>query len=112
MRLGDHTITVVSAPYITDPYGNQGSERDWDNATDTTVSGCSVQGQPSSEFTQDRDAVVIRKELFAPVDTALAAGDRVRWDGDTYDVDGDPQVERHGTYTDHLYALLRRSEDL
>lgn len=112
MRLGPHTITVVRAGFLTDRYGNQTSERDWVNAAEHTQPGCSVQGQPSSEFTRDRDTVVIRKELYAPVDTDLLATDRVRWEGNTYDVNGEPQVERHGTAVDHLYALLRRSEDV
>lgn len=111
MKLGNHTITVVRAPLVTDPYGNEGTERDWDNAAEHQVQGCSVQGQPSAEFTRDRDLVVIRKEVYAPPEADLLASDRVRWDGATYDVDGQPQREVHGTHVDHLYALLRRSED-
>lgn len=111
MRLGNHTVDVIDAPFKTDGYGNEQTERDWDNATETPVPGCSVQGQPSAEFTRDRDSVLIRKQLFAPVDTVLTAANRVRWDGAVYDVDGDPQREVHGSAVDHLYALLRRTEE-
>lgn len=112
MRLGDHAITVLDAPFVTDEYGNEGSERDWDNASESLpIDGCSVQGQPSSEFTTDRDSVLIRKQLFAPVDTPLTASSRVRFDGALYDVDGEPQRERHGSPTDHLFALLRRTQE-
>jgi hypothetical protein len=111
MRFGPHTITVLRAPFKTDAYGNEGTDRDWDNAARTVVAGVSVQAQPSSEFTQDRDAVVIRKEVYGPPTLDLRAADRVEHDGATYDVDGDPQAERHGTAADHVYALLRRSED-
>ena len=110
MRLGDHSIVVIDAPFKTDEYGNEQSERDWSQATETPVDGCSVQSQPSDEFTTDQDSVLIRKQLFAPVDTPLSFGSRVRHDGHTYDVDGDPQREQHGTPVDHVFALLRRSE--
>lgn len=111
MKLGPHTITILRAGLVTDAYGNEGTERDWANATPTTVPGCSVQSEPSAEFTRDRDAVLIRKEVFAPPATDLTATDRVEHDGHTFDVDGDPQLENHGLRTDHLYALLRRNED-
>lgn len=112
MRFGPHTIVVLDAPPVTDAYGNEGVERDWSQASASEpVEGCSVQAEPSSEFTRDRDSVLIRKVLYAPPETPLSASSRVRFEGHDYDVDGDPQVERHGLYTDHLYALLRRSED-
>lgn len=113
MRLGPHTVVVLRATsYVTDAYGNDTSERDWSTGVArTTYQGVSVQGQPSSEFTTDRDAVTIRKELYAHVDTDLTFSDRVEYDGAVYEVDGEPQRERHGLHTDHLYALLRRSED-
>ncbi len=111
MKLGSHTITRLRAPFKTDTYGNESSERDWDQATELPVAGCSVQGEPSSEFTRDRNSVTIRKEVYAPVDADLLSTDRVRWEDNTYDIDGEPQAERHGLAADHLYLLLRRSED-
>ncbi len=110
-RLGRQVVSVLRAPFKVDEYGNRGAERDWSLATRASIAGCSVQAEPSSEFTRDREAVVIRKHLFAPPTADLRASDRVEVDGETFDVEGDPQLEVHGTPTDHLFALLRRSED-
>ena len=110
MILGPHTVVVLRAPAVTDRYGNTTGERDWNAATETAVDGCSVQSQPSTEFTQDRAGVLIRKQLFAPVHTDLTAADRVRHEGQVFEVVGDPQRERHGSSVDHLFALLQRTE--
>jgi hypothetical protein len=104
MRLGPDTVTVKRAPLAEDSFGNE--NRDWTSATSTAVGGCSVQPLPANEVIVGRDTVVSRWTLFAPVATDLEATDRVVWEGDTYEVDGEPQ-RWTGVY---LSALLRRSQ--
>jgi hypothetical protein len=106
--LGAHTVTRLRAPLVADDYGND--ERDWTAATEQDVSGCSVQAEPSSEFTTDRQTVVIRKHVFAPVDADVLPTDRIRWQGNAYEIDGEPQREEHGTDLDHLLIVLRRGD--
>lgn len=107
MRLGQHTVTVVHPTGTTDDgYGN--AEPDWAGASRTTVAGCSVQPIVGAEETIGRETVVSRWELFAPDSAALLATDRVEWDGDTYDVDGEVQRWDFPPLS-HLVALLRRS---
>jgi head-tail adaptor len=104
--LGSHVITVRRASTTEDDYGNPIS--DWATASSTTVSGCSVQPLPGLEQTVGRDTVVSRWQLWAPDGTDLTATDRVEWDGNAYDVDGEVQRWDFPPMS-HLTALLRRS---
>jgi hypothetical protein len=110
MILGPHTVVVVRAgTSAEDEYGNE--IPGWNDPTETTVTGCSVQPVVGTENLSGRDTVVSRWQLFAPDGTDLLATDRVEWDGDTYEVDG--EVQRWGfPPLSHLVALLRRGEDL
>lgn len=105
MTLGTDTITVLRA--------TPGAEDDFGNPTSgvpvgTTVLGCSVQPIEGDEATVGRDTVVSRWRVWAPVGTDLKATDRVRYDGDVYEVDGEVQRWDSGTLP-HVTALLRRS---
>lgn len=105
MRLGPHTIVVLRASTAGDDYGN--SAPDWATAAETTVEGCSVQPQIGLENTVGRDTVVPRWTLYAPDDADLLATDRVRFDGDDYEVDGEPQRWEFPPLA-HLVALLQK----
>jgi hypothetical protein len=109
MRLGPHTITVVRPGTKPVDYGS-GTQPDWDTATRTTVDGCSVQPAPADEFTVDRDTFITRWQVFAPGGTDASATDRVEWQGDTYDIDGDVLRWEFGALA-HVVITLRRSTD-
>ncbi|WP_415956428.1 hypothetical protein [Streptomyces sp. 021-4] len=85
------TVVVVRAPFLVDRYGNTTSERDWANATRTTVRRVSVQPDTSTEDTGDRPVVVTGWRLVTRTraDIDLAPGDRVVALGRLLDVDGD-----------------------
>jgi hypothetical protein len=106
-RLGPHTVTVLHPTTDTDDgYGN--ASPDWDTAQQSSVTGCSVQPIPGTENLLDRDTIVSRWQMYAPDGTDLLATDRVVFDGDTYDVDG--EVQRWGfPPLSHIVCLLRRS---
>lgn len=108
MKLGPHTITILRAARVPSDYGNQTTE-DWSSAAETVVEGCSVQPAPASEFTVDRDSFITRYQVFAPASADVLAGDRVAWDGNTYDVDGDPLRWDAGSLS-HIVFNLRRSD--
>lgn len=106
--LGPHAITIRRAGTKAADYGNT-TTLDWSTVTETSVSGCSVQPSQAPENTIDRDNVASRWTVWAPSDTDVTAVDRVVYDGDVYDVDGDPQ--RWGfAPLDHLVFNLRRSQ--
>ena len=64
--------------------------KDWDKATRTTLAD--VQVTPANTV-QDRDGRVVnvsdRFTLRARYEADIQAGDRVEWDGRTFEVDGD-----------------------
>jgi hypothetical protein len=103
VRLGGHTISVVR-PAGRDPFSG-----DWlSGATETTVRGCFVQPRSSDEQTDLRDQVVTGVIAFLPAGVDIAATDRVRYAGRTYQVDGDPARwdDAHGV-EHHLEVVLR-----
>ncbi|MGZ0147143.1 hypothetical protein ACXJJ3_08735 [Kribbella sp. WER1] len=109
MSLGPHTIAVVRPGSKPADYGT-GTQPDWDNAETTAVIGCSVQPTPAPLDTVDRDAWQTRWTVWAPIATDVQATDRVLWDGDTYDVDGEVQRWQFGSLA-HAVINLRRSTD-
>lgn len=108
MKLGPHTITVVRAGTKPADYGT-GTVLDWDAATGAVVEGCSVQPAPADEFTIDRDTFTTRWVAYAPSDADITALDRIEWNGDTYEVDGDVLRWEFGALS-HIVVNLRRSE--
>lgn len=106
MILGPHTVTVLRAETTEDEYGNP--VRGWDAAGETEVRGCSVQPELGPEVTVGRDTIVPRWRLYAPDGTDLLGSDRVRFDGNTYEVDGEPQRWDFPPLS-HIVALLQRA---
>jgi hypothetical protein len=109
MTLGPHTITVVRPGTKPADYGT-GTQPDWAAATSTSVDGCSVQPTPAPAYTIDRDSYQSRWTVWAPISTDVDASDRVQWNGDTYDVDGEVQRWEFGSLA-HVVINLRRSTD-
>lgn len=108
-NLGPHTVTVVKPGEKPDDYG-PGSSPDWDNTTDADVPGCSVQPAPADEFTVDRDTFLTRYVAYCPPSIDVSATDRIRWQGQTYDIDGDV-LRWDFPPLDHVVLNLRRSTD-
>jgi hypothetical protein len=108
MTLGPHTVTLLRAPFVTDAYGNEGTERDWAAPVRTDVPGCSVQPARSDEYVVDREAVIVRLRAFCPGLVDVESTDRAEFDGDTYYIDGvEPWRFEPLSHTD---LLLRRVE--
>jgi hypothetical protein len=107
--LGPHTISVVRAGTKPSDYGTT-LVLDWDAGTLWDVEGCSVQPTSAPEFTQDRDAVLVRWVAWLPIDADVRATDRVIFDGETYDIDGEPMRWSFGALA-HQVINLRRSSD-
>jgi len=88
MRLGPHTIDVVRAGTKPADYGT-GTQTDWSSSSTTAVDGCSVQPASSDEFTIDQDTFTTRLVAYVPAGADVRAADRIVWNGETYDIDGD-----------------------
>lgn len=81
------TVTVLRAP-LRSTRGT--AVRDWANAVAHEVDRCQVTAAATS---QDRDGRVVqvadRRTLRAPYDADIQEGDRVVYEGRTYEVDGE-----------------------
>jgi hypothetical protein len=101
------TITVIR-PAWTDDHGT--SVPDWNDASEHTITGCSLQPVAAVEQVLNRDAVTTTWQLFAPASADVTATDRVRApDGAVYEVTGAVRVWDTGVL-DHVDAMLSRVE--
>ena len=103
---GWDSVTVLRATLV-DSRGTK--KRDWSNPTQATVKGCNFQYVSS---VQNRDgrllAVAEEIRLFAPFNADIQAGDRIQYDGNTYEVDGLPMARRSPSgHLNHLEIKLR-----
>ena len=81
------TVTVLRAPIIEK---NGMEKRDWTNADDFEVTDVMVTSQNTSRDFEDRTLQVSdRRTLRANYDADIKAGDRIVWNGSTYEVEGD-----------------------
>ena len=85
---------------------------DWGAATVRRVGGCAVQpSTTSSGRGEAREAVSCDAVLYAPPGSDIAAHDRVRWHGITYEVEGAPMERESPTgAVSHVEARLKRWE--
>ncbi len=95
------TVTLLRAPIVTSAYGNSG--RDWSIATET-ASPANVQGPSGGEDFGEGDRVTSRWRLFLPGGVNLEPTDRVRWNGEVYEIDGEVFARRDK----HVKATLAR----
>lgn len=82
-------LTIVRPKTITE----RGSEiPDWEHTTRTTVNGCSVQPATTS-LTMDGRVLGISEGMTAylPEGTDVQAGDHIEYDGQTYEINGEPK---------------------
>lgn len=74
---------------------------DWDNVSELDITGCSVQ-PTSTSLSQDGrvQGIINGLTVYAPADADIEAGDRVRYSGNVYTINGDvldwPGVARMG----------------
>ena len=62
---------------------------DWANATSHTVNRCQVTAQATSRDFDRTLQVPDHRTLRAPVDADIKTGDRIVWNGETYDIEGE-----------------------
>jgi hypothetical protein len=82
---------------------------DWENAKEETITGCSMQ-PASTTLSTDGRVLGIQDEysLFTPPCADIAEGDRIRYDGKVYIVQGDVRVQPSAAYLHHKHITLRR----
>lgn len=102
-----HTVTVVR-PTVVDRRGTK--VPDWNDAEEIELSGCCLQERSTM---RDFDGRVLSVSegfiLFAPLGANIQAGDRVKFGGVTYEVNGIPSDWpcRSGRIS-HVEVLLSR----
>jgi hypothetical protein len=104
VRLYD-TITRLRAPLVSAGYGN--AKRNWAAGTSQEFV---VHWSTKSvdEVIGDEPRTVTRGKVFGGPDLDLEATDRVLFDGDTYEVDGDVMRSYRQGQLHHVRAMLRR----
>ena len=82
---------------------------DWTNATEKDIEGCSMQ-PASTSLTQDGRVLGLLDEytLFTPPDADIQAGDRIKYNGQVYQIDGDVRIQSAALRLDHIEIRLRR----
>lgn len=97
------TVTVITAGTRTDAYGDP--QPNWATATEATVPGW-LATSTSIETLDGRDATSTSLTLTVPAGTAVTARNRVRIDGRTYEVDGEPRSAWTPRGEHHIEMLL------
>lgn len=83
-----HTVTVVR-PALVDKRGTVAP--DWESAERTVLAGCCVQERSTVRDFDGRTLSVSEGYvLFAPEDADVQAGDRIEFNGVTFETDGIP----------------------
>lgn len=80
IRPGTKTVRGASVP-------------DWNNTTTATIEGCSVQ-PASTSLSQDGRVLGLLDGLMAylPAGSDVQAGDRILYNGQMYQINGDPRI--------------------
>lgn len=82
---------------------------DWDNQDELIIPECSVQ-PTTTGLTQDGrvEGVIDGLVVYAPADIDVRAGDRIRFNGATYTINGDPLVWPGAGRLAHTQLNLQR----
>jgi hypothetical protein len=99
------SITVQRAPLVAGSYGN--SSRNWAAATSTDYL-VHWSAQSVTEVVGDEARTITRGKIFGGPDLDLEATDRVVFDGDLYEVDGDIMRSYLRGQLHHIRAFLKR----
>lgn len=89
----------------------RGSEiPDWDNADSLTISGCSIQ-PASTSLSEDGRILGITDgwTAYLPPGADVKAGDRIQFEGNLYEINGEPRIWQSPTgHNNHTMLNLRR----
>ena len=82
---------------------------DWTKPDALTITGCHVQPATTS-LTQDGRVAGIMDGMtvYAPAGADIKAGDRIVFDGETYEIQGDPLQWPGAVALDHIQLNVRR----
>jgi hypothetical protein len=98
-------IVRLRAPLVASGYGNQ--QRDWDNAVGV-IYPAAVGPLSTGEDVVDQQQTTTRLRLILPSPADATATDRIVWDGQTYEIDGEvATVKRHGRVHHHEAVLVK-----
>lgn len=81
------TVTRLRATAGTNRYGDVVT--DWATPDQRDITGCRVTPALGTEMVVDRDQVIRRWVLSAPYGADVLATDRIRWQGNDYEIDGE-----------------------
>lgn len=82
-------------------------ERDWTNATSTTVRGCSLQRSATSADMGAQEGTRLDAMLYAPPHADIRKGDRIRYRGRVFAIEGEPWLEESPLHAlDHIVCPL------
>lgn len=106
--LGRKSITVLTAQQSTDPASGVLVD-DWTlPPTGVVVNGCDVQPGTTQEYLLSRDQVLVAWTVYAPRGTVVTAYNRIRFNGITYTVYGQPaQQESPSGRIDYTEIVLQ-----
>ena len=83
---------------------------DWDNTDDLQIGGCSVQ-PASTSLSEDGRVLGITDgwTAYLPEAADVQAGDHIVFNGDTYEINGEPRTWQSPTgHNNHIMLNLRR----
>lgn len=98
-------VTRLRADEIDDGYGNK--TIDWENA-DSVEYPAEVQPLSSTEDVADQQRTDTRWRLWLGPAADLVATDRIEWDGEIYEVEGDVERWKQRGQLHHLKAVLMK----
>jgi hypothetical protein len=85
---GRQTIYRLRATVAEDDHGND--VPDWTAPDQKTIRGCAVEPGAPQEYLIGRDASRVQWFVMAPLCADVKSTDRVKWQGVTYEVSGQP----------------------
>ena len=105
----NQSIKVVRAKKTTNSRGSE--VPDWSDTTKTTVSGCSIQ-PASTSLSLDGRILGISDgwTAYVPEGTDVKVGDHIEFDGETYEINGEPRKWTGPSRTSHIQLNLVRWE--
>lgn len=88
------TVTVIQAKVITDPYSGEETRLDWRDTTEADYENCAMVPRTPDEgrepLISGRSPVYIGVYIVGPYDMQVGPRDRVRVNGELFEVEGDP----------------------
>lgn len=84
---------------------------DWSQSsvTEKNIDGCSMQPASTSLSTDGRVlGITDMYTLFAPPNADIQTGDRIKFNGKTYEIDGDIRIQPSANRLEHIQIGLRR----